>query len=298
MTLEQLRTFLWVARLGGVRKAAEQMNISQPAVSARITSLESDLGTALFSRGPTGVTLTKQGVLLRNHAEQIAALVERIKADVMPADSVSSLLRLGVAETVAQTWLPDFIARLHQTYPKLKIEVSVDISFNLRDMLLDRSLDLTILMGPVSDFSVDNLDLPPFDLSWYRPLDLTDPDLSVTPVITYNRNSRPHRELTRELQERYGSTAQIFPTNSLSTGFEMVASGIGVGILPTVLGRRLVAEKRIATFDPGWQPTPLHFTATFIGEPRDELIAQAAKIAQQVAIEHDRGLQTTAQVPV
>ena len=126
MTLEQLRTFLWVARLGGVRKAAEQMNISQPAVSARITSLESDLGTALFSRGPTGVTLTKQGVLLRNHAEQIAALVERIKADVMPADSVSSLLRLGVAETVAQTWLPDFIARLHQTYPKLKIEVSVE----------------------------------------------------------------------------------------------------------------------------------------------------------------------------
>ena len=61
-------------------------------------------------------------------------------------------------------------------------------------MLLDRSLDLTILMGPVSDFSVDNLDLPPFELSWYRPLDLSDPDLSVTPVITYNRNSRPHRD--------------------------------------------------------------------------------------------------------
>ena len=63
----------------------------------------------------------------------------------------------------------------------------------------------------------------------------------------------------------------------------MVASGIGVGILPHVLGRRLVEEKRITTFDPGWQATPLRFTATYIGEPRNELIERAARIAQEVA---------------
>lgn len=283
MTFEQLKTFLSVARMGGVRRAAEQLNVSQPAVSTRISSLETYLGTELFSRVSTGVVLTRQGVLLRNHAEQIMEIMERIKGEVMADDSVCSLLRLGVAETVAQTWLPDFIRELHSRFPKLKIEVSVDISVNLREMLLDRSLDLTMLMGPVSEYSVDNLDLPPFELCWYRPIDLPDPDLSTTPVITYNRNSRPHRELTQELRDRYGSSAQIFPTNSLSTGFEMVASGIGVGILPRVLGRRLVDEKRITTFDPGWQATPLRFTATYIGEPRNELIERAARIAQEVA---------------
>lgn len=283
MTFEQLKTFLSVARMGGVRRAAEQLNVSQPAVSTRISSLETYLGTELFSRVSTGVVLTRQGVLLRNHAEQIMEIMERIKGEVMADDSVSSLLRLGVAETVAQTWLPDFIRELHSRFPRLKIEVSVDISVNLREMLLDRSLDLTMLMGPVSEYSVDNLDLPPFELSWYRPIDLPEPDLSTTPVITYNRNSRPHRELTQELRDRYGSSAQIFPTNSLSTGFEMVASGIGVGILPHVLGRRLVEEKRITTFDPGWQATPLRFTATYIGEPRNELIERAARIAQEVA---------------
>ncbi|TYC48583.1 LysR family transcriptional regulator [Rhodobacterales bacterium] len=286
MTFEQLRTFLAVARMGGVRRAAEQMNISQPAVSARISSLEAYLGTELFSRVSTGVILTRKGVLLRQHAEQIMATVERIKGDVMAEDSVSSLLRLGVAETVAQTWLPDFLRKLHRSFPKINIEVSVDISLHLREMLLDRSLDLTILMGPVSDYSADNLELPPFELAWYRPINLTMPDLTVTPVITYNRLSRPHRELTQELRDRYGSTAQIFPTNSLSTGFEMVASGIGVGILPHVLGRRLVEENRIATFDPGWQPTSLRFTATYIGEPRNELIARAARVAQEVAFAH------------
>ncbi|WP_434051231.1 MAG: LysR family transcriptional regulator [Roseibium sp.] len=283
MTFEQLKTFLSVARMGGVRRAAEQLNVSQPAVSTRISSLETYLGTELFSRVSTGVVLTRQGVLLRNHAEQIMEIMERIKGEVMADDSVSSLLRLGVAETVAQTWLPDFIRELHSRFPRLKIEVSVDISVNLREMLLDRSLDLTMLMGPVSEYSVDNLDLPPFELSWYRPIDLSEPDLSTTPVITYNRNSRPHRELTHELRDRYGSSAQIFPTNSLSTGFEMVASGIGVGILPRILGRRLVEEKRITTFDPGWQATPLRFTATYIGEPKNELIERAARIAQEVA---------------
>lgn len=285
MTFEQLRTFLTVARMGGVRKAAEQMNVSQPAVSTRISSLETYLGTELFSRVSTGVVLTRKGVLLRQHAEQIMAIMERIKGDVMSEDSISSLLRLGVAETVAQTWLPDFLRKLHRRFPKLNIEVTVDISLHLREMLLERSLDLAILMGPISDYSADNLDLPPFELAWYRPIDLETPDLSVTPVITYNRLSRPHRELTQELRDRYGSAVQVFPTNSLSTGFEMVASGIGVGILPYVLGRRLVEENRIATFDPGWKPTPLYFTATYIGDPRNELIARAARVAQEVALE-------------
>ncbi|GGB41637.1 LysR family transcriptional regulator [Roseibium aquae] len=283
MTFEQLRTFLAVARMGGVRRAAEQLNISQPAVSSRISGLETYLGTELFSRTPTGVVLTRHGVLLRQHAEQIMSITERIKADVMSDDSHTNLLRLGVAETVAQTWLPDFLKELHAVFPRITIEVSVDISLNLRELLLDRSLDLTILMGPISEYSVDNVELPPFELAWYKPVGMGEPDLSAVPVITYNRNSRPHRELTQELRDRHGSTAQIFPTNSLSTGFEMVASGIGVGILPRVLGRRLVREKRIATFDPGWQPSPLRFTAAYIGDPRNQLIARAARIAQQIS---------------
>jgi len=283
MTFEQLRTFLAVARMGGVRRAAEQLHISQPAVSSRISSLESYLGTDLFARTSTGVVLTRKGVLLRQHAEQIMAVSERIKADVMSEDSHTSLLRLGVAETIAQTWLPDFLRELHAVFPRITIEVSVDISLNLREMLLDRSLDLTVLMGPISEYSVDNVELPPFELAWYKPVGMAEPDLSAVPVITYNRNSRPHREMTQELRDRHGSTAQIFPTNSLSTGFEMVASGIGVGILPGVLGRRFVSEQRIETFDPGWQPTPLRFTAAYIGEPRNQLIARAALIAQEVA---------------
>lgn len=283
MTLDQLRTFLWVSRLGGVRRASQEMNISQPAVSARIAALEDSLGTTLFERAQRGVTLTKQGVLLRDYAEKIADLIERIKADVVPAESVNSLLRIGVAETIVQLWLPLFLSELYSKFPQLNVEISVDVTVNLRQQLLERSLDFAILMGPVSEFTVDNIDLPPIELSWFRAAQLEEPDLRTTPVVSYNRNSRPYRELRRELTDRYGDNTQIFPSSSIFAGLEMVASGIGIGMFPQQLGREMVKQGRIVEFDPGWKLPPLHFTASFIGDPRNALCAQAADLAVKVA---------------
>ena len=61
MTFEQLRTFLWVARLGGFRKASDRLNLSQPAVSTRVSNLEDELDAKLFERGPGELVLTKKG---------------------------------------------------------------------------------------------------------------------------------------------------------------------------------------------------------------------------------------------
>ena len=71
MTFDQIRTFLWVARLGGFRKAAERLCLSQPAVSIRIANLEDELRVPLFERGSGELVLTKQGTLLLSYAEQV-----------------------------------------------------------------------------------------------------------------------------------------------------------------------------------------------------------------------------------
>lgn len=285
MTLEQLRTFLWVARLGGIRRAAQQMNISQPAVSNRIALLEADLGTQLLDRSRKGVMLTKQGVMLRTHAEQILQSVERIRAEVVPPENMTALLRLGVAETIVQSWLPEFLGRLRATHPRVTIEISVDISRNLREHLFDRTLDLALLMGPVSDYSVENVELPEFAMAWFRPVALEKPDLTRVPVISYHRQTRPYLELRTQLQDRYGNGIQMFSSSSLSAGFEMVAAGLGVGVFPRVLGERM-QPGRIREFDPGWMPRPLSFSASYIGHPRDALAARAAQMAREVALEH------------
>lgn len=283
MTLDQLTTFLWVSRLGGVRKAALEMNISQPAVSGRIAALETSLGTTLFDRTQRGVALTKKGVLLREYAESIVDIVEDIKSNVVPTEAVDSLLRIGVAETIVQLWLPNFLENLYEKYPNIRVEIVVDVSVNLRQQLLERSLDFTIMMGPVSEYSIDNVWLPAIDLTWFRAKDKPNTDFNTVPVVSYTRQSRPYRELRGELRSRYGQSAQIFPSSSIYAGLEMVASGIGVGLFPHQLGLELIKQGRIVTFDPGWTLDPLQFTASYIGDPRNKLHTEAAAIAASTA---------------
>ncbi len=289
MTLDQLITFLWVSRLGGVRRAAQEMNISQPAVSGRIAALEQSLGTQLFERAQRGVTLTKKGALLQEYSEKILDLVEGIKADIIPAEAEDSLLRVGVAETIVQLWLPRFVSTLYETYPKIRVEIVVDVSINLRQQLLERNIDLALLMGPISDYTVDNVELPKIKLAWFKPAGRPDPNLSTTPVITYHRNSRPFRELRRQLTDRHGHSAQLFPTSSIHAGLEMVATGIGVGLFPQLFAAQLVNQGRIETFDPGWTLDDLAFTASFLGEPRNDLCAKAADIALSCATSYMDG---------
>ena len=283
MTLDQLRTFLWVSRLGGVRKAAQEMNITQPAVSGRIAALEQSLGTTLFDRTHRGVSLTKQGVLLRDYAEKIVELIERIKSNVVPAESVNSLMRIGVAETIVQLWLPAFLTALHEKYPNLNVELTVDVTVDLRQQLMERSLDLAILMGPISEYSIDNIELPAIELAWFTSTQKAATDLRHTPVISYNRNSRPYRELRRKLIILYGEEIKIFPSSSIHAGLEMVASGIGVGLFPRQLGIDLIRQGRIREFDPGWKLRPLKFTASYVGDPLNDLCVRAAELALHVA---------------
>lgn len=289
VTLDQLRGFIHVAQLGNMSRAADQMNITQPALSARITALEAALGAPLFLRGPKGMALTRAGAVLLGHAQQMMMFLEAMKADVVPSEQIDSLLRLGVAETIAHAWLPDFLRALHQRWPNMRVELIVESSRSLRAALVDHQLDLTFLMGPVSAPQIDNLPLPPFELAWFCPAEEENPEPGAHPVITFNKDSRPYRELHHELTLRYGKGAQIFTSNSLAAGFEMIASGIGVGVLPLAVGRRMIDEGRIRRFDPGWLPGALGFTASWVGEPRSELINLAALLAQNIARRHAGG---------
>ena len=285
ITIEQFKTFLAVVRHGGVCKAASGLNLTQPAVTARIKKLEEALACALFERRSEGMTLTKRGDLLLGYAEKFEHLAELVERDVADPRGAEGRLSLGVSETIAQCWLPDLVSRLHRLYPKLEIEFNVDISTNLRAAILNRQIDLAILLGPVSEHSVNNIALPGFYLAWYaaaRPM--TDDTYFSRPVLTYARNSRPYRELREMLFERVGSDVSLFPSSSLSACFRLVAVDLGVAALPRALGQEYVEAGSIREFEPGWVPGPLRFTASYLGVPKSHLIETAAKTALEVAL--------------
>ncbi|MBO6825022.1 MAG: LysR family transcriptional regulator [Sneathiella sp.] len=283
MTLDQIRTFLAVTRLGGVRRAATHLNISQPAVSNRLLALEDSLGVILFDRDRGGVDLTQEGIKLLPYAEILMQTVDQIRTEVVPSDNLSAILRIGVIETIAESWLAEFLPKFYRLYPNVTVEVTVDISVNLREQLMDRSLDLALLMGPLSDYKVENHNLPAFDVGWFKKKGTPDPDLATTAVITFHKQSRPFQEIQSFMTEKLGSGVRLFPTSSLSTGFEMVASGVGVGAFPrrNILEERM--KDRVEIFDAGWTPSPINITASYLRENKHGLVTRAVDCFLEIA---------------
>lgn len=287
MTFDQIRTFLWVARLGGFRKAAERLHLSQPAISTRIANLEHELRVPLFERGPGELVLTKHGTLLLTYAEQMLFVEEEIKLRVANPSEAEGLFRVGASETIAQAWLPAFLKAFSEQYPRVNLDLTVDISINLRTALLERRLDLAFLMGPVSEFTVENVDLTPFDLHWYRATSNPQTDLSQIPVISYSSKTRPYRELMAQLSVRVGPKLRVFTSASLSASLKMIAAGIAVGPYPRALANDFLASGQIVEFDPDFALNPLAFTASYLSEPRSFLVENSAQMARQVAQDWD-----------
>ncbi len=283
MTFDQLRTFLWVARLGGARRAASRLNLSQPAVSSRIAGLEASLRRRLFERRPGGLVLTREGQSLLGYAEQILFVEEEILKHVADPAQAAGIFRIGASETIAQSWLPDFMQAFGARFPAVTLDLTVDISTDLRQSLLDRRIDLAFLMGPISEYTVANTDLPGFDLHWFKAAGMGEVDLARMPVISFSTRTRPYRELADLLARTHGPGVRIYASASLSASLRMIAEGVAVGPYPHAIAGPLLDAGRIETFDPGLPVAPLAFTASHLTEPRNHLAETGAEVAGAIA---------------
>lgn len=282
-TLDQLRAFLAVARTGGVRKAAESLNLTQPAVTARVKALEEAVGEALFDRSDK-MALTRRGSVLVSYAEQFLSLNSLVERDVSSATGITRLLRIGASETIVQSWLPHFIQNLRARFPKVTVEIDVDDSISLRDRLLANGIDLGLMMGPVSDYRVENVLLPSFEMGWFRAPGCGDLSPGQpAPIITFSRSTRPHRALKEQVLERYGPGVPFFPSTSLSAGFRMVAMGLGIGALPVIPAEPFLSTGEIERITLDFHPAPLEFSASFVAGSDAAFSRQAADVARETA---------------
>jgi len=173
----------------------------------------------------------------------------------------------------------------HAQFPRVNVDLTVEISLNLRTTILEHRLDLAFLLGPVSEFSVKNVALPQFDLHWYKSKQLGEVDLAKTPIISYSNQTRPYRELTSELAQRVGPKSRFFSSPSLSASLTMIAAGIAVGPYPRALATPHLEANEVIEFDPGFVPPAFEFTASYLAEPLSFLVETSAEIARDVAID-------------
>jgi DNA-binding transcriptional LysR family regulator len=288
LKFEQVRAFLHVARSRNNRRAANALYLTQPAINARIKNLEALLGAPLFERCNGTRRLSRKGEMLLLYAEKLELLVGQIERDIVAPDGSTGLLRIGVAETVAQGWAPQFILALRNAQPTLDIELEVDISSTLIKRLGNREIDVALAHGSSPDPRFRKSLLSSVELDWYTCSSdpVHDPEAACRmfgkPVITFPRDTEPYRETKSEVWKNIGEHTPIFPSSSLAATMQLVATGVGVAALPSFMASAPVQSGHLKRFNPQWRASPLCFAMHTLVDPADPMIAHAIEIARRV----------------
>lgn len=153
----KLRTLLTVAECQNFTKAAQELSLTQPAVSHHITQLEEECGAPLFIRGKGGLKITPEGEIVVKYAKRIDALYEKMRADLKDNERKISTLQVGITHTSESNITAEVLAKCSNENPKLRITIITDTINNLYSMLGNYELDLVIAEGKTNDPSFSSL---------------------------------------------------------------------------------------------------------------------------------------------
>lgn len=288
--LKQLEAFVWVADLGSFRKAADRLNTTQPNISSRISSLESALDVSLMDRDAGSVRLSTKGKELLYKAREVLGSAEQFLEAADHAALYDGVLRLGVTEMVAHTWLRDYLKALKDKFPQTLVELSVDISVNLSKELRDRSIDLALQNAPFNRQASGEIALGQYPFIWVAASSVDLPerqvsieDLAQYPIMTHARNTRPNEEVTRHFATRRDLHPRLVQSNNISASLQMCVDEMGIGTLPAAMVFKELASGELKRVNHPWTPEPLDFYARYDAEKSSAVVARAALIAADVS---------------
>lgn len=288
--IKSVEAFVWIARLGGFRAAAHRLNTTQPAISARISQLEQDLGVRLFDRNHRKAALTVKGADLLGPAEKMLTLRSEMIERAGDDNSAKGVIRLGAAESIVHTWLPLLVGRLHTLYPALGLEIDVDVTANLRRSLLSHDLDIAFMVGPVPDPKLVSRRLCSYPLAWVAKPRLALPQEPIPlsalvdwPIVTFSRNTQPYA-VVRDLFDGLGlPPARLFGNSSLSTVVRMTLDGIGISVIPPVIVGRELSDGVLRLVHVTADLPDLTFSVAYVSNQDSRLVQTVATIAADIA---------------
>lgn len=241
ITLKQLRAFIAVARTSRFRSAAEEIGLTQSAVSILIKELESQLGTMLFDRHTRLVGLTAAGRRLLPLAEEIMSRVDHA-VDLM--EDLSKLrtghVTIASAVVLAATYLPGKIASFQKLHPGIRVNV-VDVPENeIREMLMNRRADIGIGSSRFLEAEINEHELFTDNLALFCHPD--DPiaqrtnlrwrDLKGQNFVTLNPENPLQRKIDEIFNSRGISINRVYSVQFSTTLLALVEQGLGLGVLP------------------------------------------------------------------
>lgn len=241
MTLNELRYIVALAQERSFGRAAAKCFVSQPALSVAIQKLEDELGAPLFERGKSEVTVTPVGERIVEQAQRVLEETARIREIAQAGrNQLVGTLKLGVIYTVAPYLLPDLIPALHDIAPQMPLEIDENLTEQLEVALRSGAIDAAIIALPfhppavVTEFLYEE----PFQVvvphghKWAKRKSIAPDELPSEHTILLNVGHCFRDQVLDACPELNRADSQVTRTSSLETVRNMVASGLGVSVLP------------------------------------------------------------------
>ena len=150
MELRVLRYFLMVAREENITRAAGLLHLTQPTLSRQLIQLEEELGVKLFHRNKYRITLTEEGLLLKQRAQEIVALSDKAKQELTKSEgTLSGEIAIGCAEARSFSVLAERIVAFRKLYPRVRFRIYSATADDVKDRMENGLLDMGLLMEPV-----------------------------------------------------------------------------------------------------------------------------------------------------
>jgi LysR family hydrogen peroxide-inducible transcriptional activator len=299
MTLNEFRYIVAVAQERNFRRAAEKAFISQPALSLAIQKLEDELGLKVFERGKNDVTLTPVGTAIVEQAQRVLEEAERIREIAAQGkNQLTASLRVGIIHSVGPYLLPDLIPALKKVAPQMPLEVEENITENLETLLRNGKLDVIVIALPFGDASILTHALydEPFEVvvnsdhRWAERRSIKPPELAEEKVLLLNSGHCFSNQVAEACPDLNRKGAEIQQGTSLETIRNMVASGLGITVLPASANSARYRSKLLHVI-PFAKPVPsrriaLAWRKSFARTQAIEALAQAVGQAKITGIRH------------
>jgi DNA-binding transcriptional LysR family regulator len=242
LDVQGLEAFWWISQTGSFNRAAERLYLTQPSVTARIQSLEKELGQILFERKPRGVRLTDAGRVLLPHAERVLQDIQKALRALTDLESATGgTLTVGSALTISTYTLPQVLSEFKSAYPQIEIAVRTGRSHQIQQLVLDDTVQIGLVHSPIATHqeigSVVLFDepivlvVPPGHRLSGRP-EVSAEELASEPFITSDRASG-YWTLVEQFWTAAGRIPKItMELDSIEATKRMIMSGLGLGMLP------------------------------------------------------------------
>jgi len=255
MDLRQLEMFRAVAEQGTFTRAAERLHISQSAVSRQVQILEEELGGVLLHRSAKGVTLTPAGELVLHMTHRIEREMQDALAQVSQTHTLQrGVLHLGGGMTVCIYILPRLLKKYRRLHPGVDFHVTTGLTEKILELIRAHEVDVGLLTLPIVAKDLETVPVlreemvvvtaPGHPLSRERTVD--PKSLARFPLILYEAGSNTRKVLDQFFLEEEVPVEVAMETENVEIIKAMVASGLGVTIVPYTPVARDVRNGRFA----------------------------------------------------